>query len=130
MELIDAATLPWLQQYRRNPYPTHIVWQQADVPHSHFYWLSAPVNQLQRGNTVRLMLEGNTVNITQCDYTQLTLHFNDELVNLDRPIIIKYKGKKLFKGKLPRTTANLKATLAQRNDPRYMFPAQIQVGIP
>ena len=130
MELIDAATLPWLQQYRRNPYPTHIVWQQADVPHSHFYWLSAPVNQLQRGNTVRLMLEGNTVNITQCDYTQLTLHFNDELVNLDRPIIIKYKGKKLFKGKLPRTTANLKATLAQRNDPRYMFPAQIQVRIP
>ncbi len=130
MELIDAAALPWLQQYRRNPYPTHIVWKQADVPHSHFYWLSAPVNQLQRGNTVRLMLEGNTVNITQCDYTQLTLHFNDELVNLDRPIIIKYKGKKLFKGKLPRTTANLKATLAQRNDPRYMFPAQIQVRIP
>lgn len=130
MELIDAAALPWLQQHRRNPYPTHIVWQQADVPHSHFYWLSAPVNQLQRGNNVRLMLEGNTVNITQCDYTQLTLHFNDELVNLDRPIIIKYKGKKLFKGKLPRTTANLKATLAQRNDPRYMFPAQIQVRIP
>ncbi|MBO4215652.1 MAG: alpha/beta hydrolase [Bacteroidaceae bacterium] len=128
MDLEDAATLPWLQQYQRNPYPTHIVWRQEEVTHPHFYWLTAPADQLQRGKTVHLTLKGNTVNISQCDYTQLTLHFNDQLVNLDKPIIIRMNGRTLFKGKLSRTLANLQSSLAERNDLRYMFPAQVMVN--
>lgn len=127
MDLEDAAALPWLQQYQRNPYPTHIVWRQEEVTHPHFYWLTAPADQLQRGKTVRLTLKGNTVNISQCDYTQLTLHFNDQLVNLDKPITIRMNGKTLFKGKLSRTLANLQSSLAERNDLRYMFSAQVTV---
>lgn len=129
MDLADAAALPWLQRHQRSPYPTHIVWQQEEVTHSHFYWLTAPSDQLQRGKTVRLTLQGNTVNIQQCDYTQLTLHFNDQMVNLDQPVIIKHKGRTLFKGKLPRTLTNLQTTLAQRGDLRYMFPAQATVKV-
>ena len=129
MDLTDAAALPWLQRHRRNPYPTRIVWRQEEVTHPHFYWLTAPEDQLQRGKTVRLTLQGNTVNIQQCDYTQLTLHFNDQMVNLDEPITIKHNGKTLFKGKLPRTLTNLQTTLAQRSDLRYMFPSQVTVKV-
>ena len=129
MDLEDAAALPWLQQYRRNPYPTHIVWQQEEVTHPHFYWLTAPADQLARGKTVRLTLKGNTIDISHCDYTQLTLHFNDQMVNLNKPLTIRYKGDTLFRGKLQRTAANLKATLAQRNDLRYMFPAQVTIQL-
>ena len=128
MDLEDAAALPWLQQYRRNPYPTHIVWQQEEVTHPHFYWLTAPEDQIQRGKTVRLTLKGNMVDIQQCDYTQLTLHFNDQMVNLDKPITIRMKGKILFKEKLPRTVENMKTTLSQRNDLSYMFPAQVTIS--
>ena len=127
MDLEDAAALPWLQQYQRNPYPTQIVWRQEEVTHPHFYWLTVPEDQLQRGKTVRLSLKGNTVNISQCDYAQLTLHFNDQMVKLDKPVIIKYNGKTIFKGKLPRTLANLQSSLAERNDLRYMFPAQVTI---
>lgn len=129
MDLTDAAALPWLQQYQRNPYPTHIVWRQEEVTHPHFYWLTAPTDQLQRGKTVRLTLQGNTVTIQQCDYTQLTLHFNDHMVNLDKPITIRHNGKTLFKGKLPRTLTNLQTTLAERGDLRYMFPAQVTLQL-
>ena len=129
MDLTDAAALPWLQQYQRNPYPTHIVWRQEEVTHPHFYWLTAPTDQLQRGKTVRLTLQGNTVTIQQCDYTQLTLHFNDHMLNLDKPITIKHNGKTLFKGKLPRTLTNLQTTLAERGDLRYMFPAQVTLQL-
>lgn len=129
MDLTDAAALPWLQQYQRNPYPTHIVWRQEEVTHPHFYWLTAPTDQLQRGKTVRLTLQGNTVTIQQCDYTQLTLHFNDQMVNLDKPITIRHNGKTLFKGKLPRTLTNLQTTLAERGDLRYMFPAQVTLQL-
>ena len=65
MDLEDAAALPWLQQYQRNPYPTQIVWRQEEVTHPHFYWLTVPEDQLQRGKTVRLSLKGNTVNISK-----------------------------------------------------------------
>ena len=130
MDLEDAAALPWLQQYQRNPYPTHIVWRQEEVTHPHFYWLTAPSDQLQRGKTVRLTLKGNTVTISQCDYTQLTLHFNDQLVNLDKPVTIRQNGKTLFKGILPRTLSNLQSSLATRNDLRYIFPAQVTVKCP
>lgn len=129
MDLTDAAALPWLQQYQRNPYPTHIVWRQEEVTHPHFYWLTAPTEQLQRGKTVRLTLQGNTVTIQQCDYTQLTLHFNDQMVNLDKPITIRHNGKTLFKGKLPRTLTNLQTTLAERGDLRYMFPAKVTLQL-
>lgn len=129
MDLTDAAALPWLQQYQRNPYPTHIVWRQEEVTHPHFYWLTAPTDQLQRGKTVRLTLQGNTVTIQQCDYTQLTLHFNDHMLNLDKPITIRHNGKTLFKGKLPRTLTNLQTTLAERGDLRYMFPAQVTLQL-
>lgn len=129
MDLEDAAALPWLQQYQRNPYPTHIVWRQEEVTHPHFYWLTAPADQLQRGKTVRLTLQGNTVDIQQCDYTELTLHFNDQMVNLDKPITIRMKGKTLFKGKLSRTAENLKNSLSQRGDLRYIFPAQITIHL-
>ncbi len=129
MDLTDAAALPWLQQYQRNPYPTHIVWRQEEVTHPHFYWLTAPTDQLQRGKTVRLTLQGNTVTIQQCDYTQLTLHFNDHMVNLDKPITIRHNGKTLFKGKRPRTLTNLQTTLAERGDLRYMFPAQVTLQL-
>ena len=129
MDLTDAAALPWLQRHQRNPYPTRIVWRQEEVTHPHFYWLSAPADQLQRGKTVRLTLQGNTVNIQQCDYNQLTLHFNDQMVNLDKPITIRHNGKTLFKGKLPRTLTNLQTTLAQRSDLRYMFPSQVTVKV-
>lgn len=130
MDLEDAAALPWLQQYQRNPYPTHIVWRQEEVTHPHFYWLTAPADQLQRGKTVRLTLKGNTVTISQCDYTQLTIHFKDQMVNLNKPVIIRMNGKTLFKGKLSRTLANLQSSLATRNDLRYMFPAQVTVKCP
>jgi hypothetical protein len=129
MDLTDAAALPWLQRHQRNPYPTRIVWRQEEVTHPHFYWLSAPADQLQRGKTVRLTLQGNTVNIQQCDYNQLTLHFNDQMVNLDKPITIRHNGKTLFKGKLPRTLTNLQTTLTQRGDLRYMFPSQVTVEV-
>lgn len=129
MDLEDAAALPWLQQYQRNPYPTHIVWRQEEVTHLHFYWLTAPADQLQRGKTVRLTLRGNTVDIQQCDYTELTLHFNDQMVNLDKPITIRMEGKTLFNKRLSRTAENLKNSLSQRGDLRYIFPAQITIHL-
>lgn len=127
MDLVDAAAVPWMAQYTRNPYPKKVVWQQEEVLRKYFYWLSAPLDELKRGMTVRTRISGNTIEIQQCDYSTLTILLNDELVDLDNPVIVVYKGKEIFNEKVDRTISNMKLTLSQRNDPSYIFPAVIHL---
>ena len=129
MDRVDTVAVGWMAQYHRNPYPERIAWRQEEVLHPHFYWLSVPEDELQRGKTVRLERKGNRVTITQCDYSSLTLHFNDEMLNLDKKVTIRYGNKTLFRGKLPRTSENLRRTLHERGDYRYMFPASVTVHL-
>lgn len=127
----DAAAVPWMAQYRRNPYPKHIIWQQEEVLRPTFYWLQVPEKEMKRGNKVIVDVQDkNTIVIQQCDYSELTIYLNDALVNLDKPIKVKSpNGRTLFKGRLPRTEENLRATLSQRGDPSYAFPAQVTIGL-
>ena len=129
MDLEDNASIDWMAQYERNPYPKKIVWRQEEVTEQHFYWLSAPVDELQKGKEVIVSVKGNMVNIEKCDYTSLTLSLNDKMMNLDSPVTVIYKGKKVFNGKVERRSDIMRATLYSRNDPAYMFPVQIQVKL-
>lgn len=37
MNLEDAAAVPWMAKFTRNPLPQRVVWQQGDVMHNYFY---------------------------------------------------------------------------------------------
>ena len=127
MERQDSVAVDWMAQYQRNPYPKKIIWRQEEVTKPHFYWLSAPTNEIERGKEVTATYEGNTINISKCDYTTLTVSLNDKMMNLDKPVTVTYQGKTLFKGKIKRQTSIMRQTLFQRNDPSYIFTAQIEV---
>ena len=130
MDLEDAAAVEWMASHKRNPYPTKIVWRQEEELHQHFYWLSAPKEEMARGKEVRVALRGNTISIERCDYSRLTLSLSDRLVNLDRRVTVVYKGRTLFHGKVKRRASTLRRTLYGRNDPAYMVPAQIELVLP
>ena len=129
MERQDSVAVDWMAQYQRNPYPKKIVWRQEEVTKPHFYWLSAPANEIEHGKEVTATYEGNTINISKCDYTTLTVSLNDKMMNLDKPVTVTYQGKTLFKGKIKRQTSIMRQTLFQRNDPSYIFTAQIEVKL-
>jgi hypothetical protein len=95
MESLDTAAIGWMSEYRRNPYPKRIVWRQEEVVREHFYWLTAPADELAHGKSVEARIEGNTIHIDKCDYTRLTISLNDNMVNLDKKVTILYKGKKI-----------------------------------
>ena len=118
-----------MAQYRRAPYPKQIVWRQELVTREHFYWLTAPTDEVQQGKTVIASIEGNTINIEQCDYSKLTISLNDRLVNLDKKVTIRHKGKKIARIKPRRTIAALHRTLGQRNDRSYAFPCTVDIKI-
>ena len=127
MDREDAAALQWMAQYRRNPYPKHIVWRQEKVAREHFYWLSVPANEAVQGKRVEARIEGNTIHIDYCDYSQLTICLNDYMVDLDKKVTILYKGKKIKSKKLQRTIANIYRNLNGRNDRSYAFPARVKI---
>ena len=129
MDRVDSVAVDWMARYQRNPYPNKIVWRQEEVTKPHFYWLSAPAGELQRGMEVTAVVAGNTITIDKCDYSSLTLSINDKMMNLDLPVTVNYQGKTLFKGKVKRQKTIMHSTLYARNDPAYIFPVQIQVKI-
>lgn len=138
MDRVDTTAVSWMAKYKRNPYPKRIVWKQEEVLYPHFYWVSAPKNELSRGKEVRAEIEGNAIRITKCDYSCLTISLNDKMLNLDLPVKVVYSDDSqsdnssemiLFEGNVQRLSSTLKKTLSERGDPSYMFPAQIQINL-
>ena len=123
----DTAAVAWMAQYRRNPYPTDIVWQQEEVLRENFYWISVPKDQLKRGQRIRLSCHDNAIDISECTYDRITLWLNDELVDLDKTVTVSYQGREMFRGKIRRSRENIVESLYSRNDPSYAFPAKIQL---
>ena len=74
-------------------------------------------------------IDGNTINIEQCDYSKLTIYINDRMLDLDKKVKVVCNGKKLFNKKVKRTIATLHKSLAKRNDRSYAFPAMIEVEV-
>lgn len=129
MDRVDAAAVPWMAQYKRNPYPNKIVWRQEEVTRNAFYWLSVPEKECRHKAMVVAEIDKNVIEISESDYSRLTIYLNDDMVDLDKPITVRYNGKKVFKGKLPRTVGNMARTLEERGDVRYMFPAMVEVEL-
>ena len=129
MNRVDSAAVPWMQQFRRNPYPKKIVWRQAEVVKPYFYWLGVPPEESAPGKMLRAYIHGNCVHVTQCDYTTLTLYLNDELVNLNKLVTVKYGRRVLFRGRVRRKESTMRRTLFQRDDWAYMFPAMVEVNV-
>lgn len=129
MDLVDSESLGWMAQYRRNPYPTKIVWRQEEVVREHFYWLSAPADELAHGKSIVARIEGNNIIIEKCDYSHITIHLNDKMLDLDKKVTVIYNGKKVFKKRVKRTIANLYNTMNTRGDYSYVFPVSIDVKL-
>ena len=130
MDLKDSAAVPWMAQFKRNPYPDRIVWRQEEVTRDAFYWLSVPHEYAKRGMTVIANRIGNVIEIEQCDYPELSICLNSNMVNFSRKVtVIKYKGRKVFRGRLKPSADTARKTLFQRGDPSYMFDAVINVKL-
>ena len=124
MDLTDAAALPWMAQYKRNPYPSYIVWRQEEVLREEFYWLHAPKDEIGRGKTAIIEVKDNVIDIIRCDYSSLTFLLNDSIVSLDKPVVVKRNGQVLVEETLVRDKALLRQSLQRRLDPRYMFDSE------
>ena len=129
MDGVDAAAVPWMAKYVRNPYPKRVVWCQGDEMKEYFYWLGIPLSEAKKGSVLRADVAGNTVTIGECDYSKVRIYLNDKLVDLSKPVVVLHGGKTLFEGKPAVSEALRRTTLFTRNDLSYSFPCCIEVEL-
>ncbi len=131
MNLEDASAVPWMASFRRNPVPKKVVWHQDDVTHDCFYWLAVPEGQAKARSTVVASVSGQEIQVEKAEgVAKLVIRLDDRLVDLDKPVKVTAEGKTLFEGMVPRTIANLEATLKGPGDPKLAFSGEVVVTLP
>lgn len=127
MDRVDTAGINWMAQFSRDPLPKKVVWKQDDCHHENFYWLGVNKGEIKTGQRTVVERENNTINILENYSETLSIYLNDEMLNLDLPIIIQYKGKKIFEGLANRNIQIVYKSLEERMDKNLVFCSQIIV---
>jgi hypothetical protein len=127
MELKDAVAVPWMLKHTRNPWPKAITWLQDDAISSRFYWLAIDAKNAKAGQKIDARCVGQKISIDSNDYDALTIRLSDELLDLDKEIIVTWNDKKVFSGKVPRSAQAIETSLQERADPASIATALLEV---
>ena len=125
MDREDAVAVSWMAAHDRDLRPEKIVWLQDDVTHPRFYWLA--VDEPKARERIVVERTGNTVTILEGAERGLRIRADDEMFDLDEPVIVRRDSKVVFEGLVPRTRAVINRTLKERGDPAGVFTAEVIV---
>lgn len=127
MNRADTAAIPWMAQFKRNPFPKKVVWRQDGYcAHTDFYWLQVNKEEASvRNKTVVIEYNDNVFTITRNDYQNLTIKLNDSMIDFSKPVIVIENGKQIFKKKVKRTMADIYSSLEDRMDKSMNFCGHI-----
>jgi hypothetical protein len=130
MDLAEAAGLPWMAEFSRNPIPERVVWKQTGQPHERSYWLAVPKNQAKVGALVTARRDQQSVEIETAEQIdKLLVRLDDRMANLDEDVAIRRGDKLLLQARPRRTVATLVRTLVGRGDKDLMFSAELAVDL-
>lgn len=150
-------TTPWLQQFRRNPWPKHFIWEDYEMDGIHrngFYNIRV---DRRPSDTIRtrydVCIANNHVDIQArnvkyisrfkepnwgitvkwekelevTDDAALTVFLNEHLVDLSKKVTVTLNGKEVFCGKLRLTKESMLESLKTYRDPFRIFPAAVKI---
>lgn len=135
MNMEDRVAIPFMAGFARNPYPNKVVWGQ-NIGHirNYFYWLGISNEDTKAkdiaDNPQKIITASyinNTINIENNYADTLYIYLNDKMMDLDKEVILTFKGQQLFKGKVQRNKKVIEETASQRKDSDYIFSAMLTV---
>ena len=129
LALRDTVALHWMNLYNRKTFPTKIIWTQDNRHHEQFYWLSVPKSEIKTGGKIITKINNNTIEIIESYAKTLTILLNDELVNLNKPVIVKYQNKIIFNEKLSRQLTHINSSIESRGDKNMIYTALIKLKL-
>ena len=130
MNRMDTLAFKWMGQFTRNPYPDKVVWKQDSTDlNKAMYWLSMPEEKLQLGGLIIVSHNGNEFIIERSYSDELTIGLNDKMIDYSKPVVVRYRGKEVFRGKVKRTVASLYKSYISRHDDRYGFSTVLNLKL-
>jgi predicted esterase len=130
MDREDASAIGWMAEFERNTFPDQIVWKQDDVRHDRFYWLATDASENKERAEVRASRDGQKIDLRSADVKCLAVRLNDQMTNLDQPMIVTSGDAVLHRGHVPRTIAVIARTIEERGDPASVYCAEVEVTLP
>ena len=128
MQLKDAEALPWMAKFTRNPWPEKVIWRQDGVIQTRFYWLGVAKSDYSKGRRIEATVQGQMISLAAKQTSRVTIRLSDELVDLDRDLVVKLNGKQKFSGKTDRLKSQMSESLMERADDTSAAVAMITVG--
>ena len=111
------------------PMAEKIIWRQAKGITSRFYWLQIPEKHLVNGQRMEATIDGQTINITAEKTPRLVVRLSDQLLSLDKPVMITVNGEEKFSGKVKRSAREIIKSLEQRGDLASIATATVTVKL-
>lgn len=129
MKFQDSVALVWMKQFQRNPIPEKVVWKQDDILHPSLYWLGSYKKEAKAGDLIVAEYNKtlNEINILENSLDQVHFFINDDMLNLDKPVTIKYQGETIGKKMLSRSILNIYNSLNLKGDLNLSYSAEITV---
>ena len=122
---LDSAAISWITRFTRDPFPKKVVWKQDDVTHNRFYWLK--VDKPLKNSLIIASINNQTITIEEATISDITIRLNDQLIDMDKNIIVKYLGKNIFNGIVYRNSDTISKTIKEYGDPESIYFGEIQI---
>jgi dienelactone hydrolase len=129
MDREDAAAVPWMAKFTRDPFPRRVVWRQDDITHQRFYWLAVDADQAKGGAEARAAVDGQEISVEATDVEKIAIRVAEELLDLDKEVVIRTGDRELFRGEIQRTIAAMAKSLTERGDPASIFVGEVRVDL-
>lgn len=127
MDNLEASALIWMSDFIRNPYPCKIIWRQDDVLHKRFYWLKN-INP-SVGDLIEAEISDQVININSSTVSSIIIQLNDNLIDMDKKVVVKYRGKNLYNGYVSRNENIIKDSILEYGDPQSIYYGQIFISL-
>jgi len=124
---LDTSGISWMANFIRNPIPKKIVWKQDDVTHNRFYWLKV-VNPSER-SLIIATIEDQTITIESTTVPEFIIMLNDDLIDMDKNVIVKYMGNTIYNGIVSRYGKIISDSIKEYGDPESVFYGQIDIEL-
>lgn len=128
-KMADTNAIHFLNQYKRNPLPTQVVWDLSNRGEQRmvesFYWLSAPMSTNEGIVVATYNKEENSISILK-DTTNGTVYIyvNEEMLDVFQPVTI-HTPTGTYTMNLELSEECILYTTAERGDRNYQFVAKI-----
>ena len=124
---LDSSAIGYITQFNRNPYPKKVVWKQDDVTQDRFYWLRS--NDPIENSLIIVSINDQTITIEETTIPKFIIMLNDDMIDMDKRIIVKYKEIEIFSNIVLRNVDTIEKSIQEYGDYKSVYSGEIFISI-